>query len=150
MSENILRECPFCGKMPRAFGVVEKVQCINEDCSNAYSRPLTLEAWNMRPIEGALQMRISELEEAQRWIPVEERLPEDDGTLNPEDCCFVFDGNSNEISRCSFVCRFLFDEMEMKNIVIYNFIEQQWELWFDNEMIDIQVTHWLTLPDGSK
>ena len=62
MSEKILRECPFCGKMPRAFGVVEKVQCINEDCSSAYSRPLTLEAWNMRPIEGAFQMRISELE----------------------------------------------------------------------------------------
>ena len=64
MSEKILRECPFCGKMPRAFGVVEKVQCINEDCSNAYSRPLTLEAWNMRPIEDALQERIVELEEA--------------------------------------------------------------------------------------
>ena len=33
--------------------------------------------WNTRPIEDDLRNRIAELEEAQRWIPVRERLPED-------------------------------------------------------------------------
>ena len=33
--------------------------------------------WNNRPIEDALRARIAELEEAQRWIPVSEALPED-------------------------------------------------------------------------
>jgi len=35
--------------------------------------------WNNRPIEDALRARIAELEEAQRWIPVGDRLPERDG-----------------------------------------------------------------------
>ena len=173
------KPCPFCGNDKKELLFCSGEDDDIVICLNCLAENMRLNYWNSRPIEDALRERIvdlesrldlgtgnmydvvvaenerlthriAELEQAQRWIPVEERLPEDDGTLNPEDCCFVFDGNSNEISRCSFVCRFLFDEMEMKNIVIYNFIEQQWELWFDNEMIDIQVTHWLTLPDGSK
>ena len=66
-----LKPCPFCGE-PVVFNkFAEKVVC--EDCgATIYS-----DYWNTRPIEDALNARIAELEAAQRWIPVSERLPEE-------------------------------------------------------------------------
>ena len=76
MSE--LKPCPFCGSeqpqdskddgnVPYEFGM-------SRSCSSC-SAAVNL-GWNTRPIEDALTTRIAELEEAQRWIPVGERLPE--------------------------------------------------------------------------
>ena len=64
MSEE-LRPCPFCGEMP----VTENnlVACANKSCptyDNYWTDPqiLTIEQWNTRPIEDALNARIAELE----------------------------------------------------------------------------------------
>ena len=70
MSE--LKPCPFCGGTKIC---TEKGINLNY-CDNC-SAESNVEHWNTRPIEDALQARIAELEAQQRWIPVEERLPED-------------------------------------------------------------------------
>lgn len=88
MSE--LKPCPFCGGkaftstffdwddleyMPIEVNDCDaEVTCENERCINGWY--LSPKAWNTRPIEDALNARIAELEAAQRWIPVSERLPE--------------------------------------------------------------------------
>jgi hypothetical protein len=41
-----------------------------------YMETVAKEKWQTRPIEDELRARIAELEEAQRWIPVTEGLPE--------------------------------------------------------------------------
>ena len=75
-----LKACPFCGGSnttldyyeisgPQELGTI--VVC-NECGASAKS----IVDWNNRPIEDALNARIAELEEAQRWIPVSERLPD--------------------------------------------------------------------------
>jgi len=102
MSE--LKPCPFCGTLPQANawifrGISEtRYFCPNQECPLSV-RTVTLEEWNTRPIEDALNARIAELElrldvyngnmydvvvdenaklEAERrWIPVGERLPEE-------------------------------------------------------------------------
>ena len=58
--------------------------------------------WNTRPIEDALNARIAELEAAQRWIPVGERLPEEnqqilstDGKEFYLDCYARWEGKDN-------------------------------------------------------
>ena len=75
-----LRPCPFCGRQPYESGGY--VSCHTELClANAdYHEPAigSITDWNTRPIEDALNRRIAELEAAQRWIPVSERLPEED------------------------------------------------------------------------
>ena len=79
MSE--LKPCPFCGCEAQVnawtmHGITEsRCFCSNSDCPNSV-RTVALEQWNTRPIEDALIARIAELEAAQRWIPVSERLPE--------------------------------------------------------------------------
>ena len=73
MSE--LKPCPFCGKEPAIH--VNFAICVNDDCEQSdYWTGLEVDTWNTRPIEDALNARIAELEAAQRWIPVSERLPE--------------------------------------------------------------------------
>jgi hypothetical protein len=80
MSE--LKPCPFCGTLPQANawifrGISEtRYFCPNQECPLSV-RTVTLEEWNTRPIEDALNARIAELEAARRWIPVGERLPEE-------------------------------------------------------------------------
>ena len=95
-----LKPCPFCGNEPVVEGNL--VACNNLNCptyDNYWTDPMifTCDQWNTRPIEDALQAenewlkecndvatpidvalrkRIAELEAAQRWIPVSERLPE--------------------------------------------------------------------------
>jgi len=76
-----LRPCPFCGTLPQAntwtlHGISEtRYFCPNPECPLSV-RTVTLEEWQTRPIEDELRKRIAELEAAQRWIPVSERLPE--------------------------------------------------------------------------
>ena len=67
-----LQPCPFCGGTKIC---TEKSINLNY-CDNC-SAESNVEHWNTRPIEDALHARIAELEEAQRWISVSERLPED-------------------------------------------------------------------------
>ena len=64
MSEE-LRPCPFCGEMP----VTENnlVACANKSCptyDNYWTDPqiLTIEQWNTRPVEDALNKRIADLD----------------------------------------------------------------------------------------
>ncbi len=73
MSENVLKPCPFCGEQPDYDGVF--VNCLTTGCFTSMEDDL-IENWNRRPIEDALRQRIAELEAAQKWIPVGERLPE--------------------------------------------------------------------------
>lgn len=100
MSEIELKPCPFCGKIP--FENDEYIMCSFHGCQS--DDLMELEAWQRRPIEDALKQRcdamendiaelteihrkefersealyrrIAELEAAQRWIPVSERMPE--------------------------------------------------------------------------
>ncbi|NLI08142.1 MAG: hypothetical protein GX457_13780 [Thermotogaceae bacterium] len=62
MSE--LKPCPFCGRKPYESGGY--VSCHTEEClANAdYHEPAigSIEDWNTRPIEDALNKRIAELE----------------------------------------------------------------------------------------
>ena len=69
MSEE-LRPCPFCGG--EAELCYSEVDTFCRKCNVMQETEL----WNTRPIEDALNKRIAELEAAQRWIPVSERLPE--------------------------------------------------------------------------
>lgn len=75
MSE--LKPCPFCGKkikeVPGFNGVCG---CESDNCQGSLVEYMTLDEWNTRPVEDALRARIAELEQAQRWIPVSERLPD--------------------------------------------------------------------------
>ena len=72
MSEE-LRPCPFCGGTN-----ICTEKGINLNYCDSCSAEANIEHWNTRPIEDALHARIAELEAAQRWIPVSERLPECD------------------------------------------------------------------------
>lgn len=63
MSEK-LKPCPFCGQLDVIqLGVDTKgrVQCINEDCEHGYKNPMSVTAWNHRPIEDALNAEITRL-----------------------------------------------------------------------------------------
>ena len=68
MSE--LKPCPFCGG--EAELCYSEVDTFCRKCNVMQETEL----WNARPIEDALRLRIAELEAAQRWIPVSERLPD--------------------------------------------------------------------------
>lgn len=70
MSE--LKPCPFCGSAD-----IRTEPGINLNYCDKCSAEANIEHWNTRPIEDALNKRIAELEAAQRWIPVSERLPEE-------------------------------------------------------------------------
>ena len=80
-----LPNCPFCGNTENlevdftpSETTMHFVMCRECGAEGPYDfgESGAIEAWKQRPIEAALTARIAELEEAQRWIPVEERLPE--------------------------------------------------------------------------
>ena len=78
-----LKACPFCGSSNTTLDYYE-ISCPQElgtivVCNDCGASAKSIVDWNTRPIEDALNARISELEAAQRWIPVSERLPERDG-----------------------------------------------------------------------
>ena len=74
---NTLKPCPFCPDggdvqlVTFTGGVDDVVHC--HVCGTILKHKI----WQTRPIEDALNKRIAELEEKQRWIPASERLPED-------------------------------------------------------------------------
>ena len=123
MSE--LKPCPFCGNEPVVEGNL--VACNNLNCpthDNYWTDPMifTCDQWNTRPIEDELQARIAELEAAQRWIPVSERLPELD-----QDVLAAVEGD----------------------IVTGHFYQQfDGEIYFDSEEDAMLIaTHWMPLPE---
>lgn len=71
-----LKPCPFCGEMP--MGEDDRYMCSRLGCV-MQEETISAKEWNTRPIEDALNARIAELEEKQRWIPVSEKLPEETG-----------------------------------------------------------------------
>ena len=99
MSE--LKPCPFCGSPAYSYhdNCIDfaGVKCNLGGCVCA-DILITENNWNTRPIEDDLRKRIAELEDAQRWIPVSERLPEATG-----DYIVTCDGWSNsEIAYWNF------------------------------------------------
>ena len=77
MSE--LKPCPFCGNTNlhhTETSIFHAVWC--KDCGAMVDIDDgdAIKLWNTRPLEDALQKRIAELEEAQRWKPLSE-LPEE-------------------------------------------------------------------------
>lgn len=106
----------------------------------------------LKPVEivpAGTMARLARLERANRWIPISEGVPEDDGDLKIDDCVTWFDGNENLITSCSFWCKFTFDagRQESCDVVEYNFDHGSWELKFEGELMDIVVTHYRPLPD---
>ena len=81
MSE--LKPCPFCGRAQLTdtdrgetnpyTGGTQSRAC--DWCS------VSTTDWNNRPIEDALNAEIARLRDAARWIPVSERLPEDNQNI---------------------------------------------------------------------
>mgnify|MGYP000932171091 CR=1 FL=1 len=82
MSE--LKRCPFCGGRADYIQILgnyerpHEVYCFTCDggITEGRSKDGVIHNWNTRPIEDELRKRIAELEAAQRWTPVSERLPE--------------------------------------------------------------------------
>jgi hypothetical protein len=71
-----LKPCPFCGR--KAYHEDDVVCCSGgEDCVTGSIGKKSVKEWNHRPIEDALKARIAELESANLWTPVSEKIPED-------------------------------------------------------------------------
>jgi hypothetical protein len=111
-----LKACPFCGEeyclQYDQHGDVY-VSCLDKSNGNN---------WNTRPIEDALNARIAELEEAQRWIPVSERMPD-----NWESVLTI------DISKST-------------RGPVTAFFNPETSLW-SAHFGDLWVTHWMPLPE---
>ena len=132
MSE--LKPCPRCGA--EAHVVTEDgepTMFLCEDCgswldvSEFETTENAFKWWNDRPFIDALNNRIAELEAAQRWIPVSERLPEDGETV----FVIIYDGferfeNGNEVARLTYLGN------------------GNWWSWESERYV---VTHWMPLPE---
>ena len=57
------KNCPLCNFEPRVYdnGVAEWAVCTNSDCPLS-KEPMLFYLWQSRPLEDALQARITELE----------------------------------------------------------------------------------------
>ena len=127
MSE--LKLCSYCKSVPQAntwtlHGITEtRYFCPNPDCPHSV-RTVTLEQWNTRPIEDELRARIAELEEAQRWIPVSERSPD-----NWESVLTI------DISKST-------------RDMVTAFYNPETSLWSTHFSCDLWVTHWMPLPES--
>lgn len=80
-----LLPCPFCGSKevePLFMKWEEEWRVICNSCG-AYTTFGYAEVshWNARPIEDTLRAELAALKEQMRWIPVSERLPEDDTSV---------------------------------------------------------------------
>jgi hypothetical protein len=117
-----LKPCPFCGEVPevtkhfredmwRLIHRCKAVGCIVVDWA---SQEWIEECWNQRA------------ESAPRWIPVEERLPEDGAA------CVVW-------------------ALGDYRIADYSIIPGKWSIMdWDCTHEEIAVTHWMPLPDAPK
>jgi len=130
MSEE-LKSCPFCGKSDihiEQKGTFFWCECY--DCG-AIGRLNVLQSediargyWNQRPLEDALHTRIAELEAAQRWIPVSERMPD-----NWESVLTI------DISKST-------------RDMVTAFYNPEKSLWSTHFSCDLWVTHWMPLPES--
>jgi len=118
MNKDELQPCPFCGGTKIC---TEKGINLNY-CDNC-SAESNVEHWNTRPIEDALRKRIAELESAQRWVPVSERLPD-----NWESVLTI------DISKST-------------QDVVSAFYNPEISLWSTHFSCDLWVTHWMPLPE---
>ena len=138
MSE--LKKCPFCGGEAQVntwtmHGITEsRCFCSNSDCPNSV-RTVALEQWNTRPIEDALHARITELEAAQRWIPVSERLPELGKVVVVHDANDIPYFTRQDLTYAVAVL------IEKNNVKMFGFIEE-FSVWYSSD-----VTHWMPLPE---
>ena len=118
MNKDELQPCPFCGGTKIC---TEKGINLNY-CDNC-SAESNVEHWNTRPIEDALRKRIAELESAQRWVPVSERLPD-----NWESVLTI------DISKST-------------RDMVTAFYNPETSLWSTHFSCDLWVTHWMPLPE---
>ena len=68
-----LKPCPFCGQYPDVLTGSSIVAVVCPRCGYEFDWPLSSDwraEWNTRPIEDALQARITELEAALRKVAV--------------------------------------------------------------------------------
>lgn len=63
---NELKVCPFCGKPPRKS--FTGYLCCPIPGIGMHTHGMKPEDWQTRPIEDALQKRIDELEETEKWL----------------------------------------------------------------------------------
>ena len=96
-----------------------------------YMEAVAKEKWQTRPIEDDLRKRIAELEEAQRWIPVSDRLPEDGVAV-----LVAFTENPKDID--------ILTAKYYKHYAGFGGLDNWWNIegWHTGN-----VTHWMPLPE---
>ena len=161
MSENELRPCPFCGctdnfitvtSNPFSNDIYSTTHCkcyatgpfIAENYLTGEKVPTresmedkATERWNTRPIEDALNKRIAELEEAQRWIPVSERLPDVGKVVHVISINYIEYFTKTELVYETAVL------VEIDGVKMFGFVNE-FSVWSSGD-----VTHWMyamTLP----
>lgn len=134
---NELKPCPLCGAMPTVFRGVN-VSCSTLGCL-LQENTVSVERWNARPIEDKLRARIAELEQTQRWISVNERLPEvEDGRSKEYDVVLTY-----PFRREVIVATWSSDTLDESR-------KRRWfdcssDEWGDEEVTEF-VTHWRERP----
>ena len=135
------KPCPFCGKEPHIYASYGLISCRNKECiADATNGEATLgfiEQWNTRPIEDALNKRIAELEEAQRWIPVSERLPDVGKVVHVISMNYIEYFTKTELVYETAVL------VEIDGVKMFGFVNE-FSVWSSGD-----VTHWMyamTLP----
>ena len=134
MSE--LKLCSYCKSVPQAntwtlHGITEtRYFCPNPDCPHSV-RTVRLEQWNTRPIEDDLRKRIAELEAAQRWIPVSERLPEVGKVVHVISMNYIEYFTKTELVYETAVL------VEINGVKMFGFVNEN-SVWSSGD-----VTHWM-------
>lgn len=142
-----LKPCPFCGK------TATQESFFSDDgfpigCSciwDTHSGEEVIARWQTRPREDALtdenrklKERIAELEEANRWIPVEERLPVPDVKQYYSDRLMIL----AECGDPAFAC-YVPKEFHADGFTYLI----GWYLPGQGSPTTIKVTHWRPLPE---
>ena len=141
MSE--LKRCPFCGGHMRWNDNEFESAYVCDDCHYFIEWDGMLEEfvkwWNTRPIEDALNKRIAELEESQRWIPVSERLPDiEDGDSKDYDVVLTY-----PFRRDVIVATWSYDALDTANRRRgFDCSSDEW----GSDDITEYVTHWRERP----
>ena len=139
-----LKPCPFCGQPARIHFNGTAVTCSNDDCPSIVDW-LSQREWNTRPVEDALRAELSQAREAQRWMPVSERLP-DEGEL----CNVVCYG---EVTTGYWIW------MESGDPDEHETHRPEYHAWmvacqsrdnFEEAEYDQRPTHWMPLPEPPK
>ena len=156
MSEE-LKPCPFCGKPFEMLVNRDGSAIYKHDSDDCVMRRDDLTVWvwynpetlisdlNTRPVEDALRAELSQAREAQRWMPVSERLP-DEGEL----CNVVCYG---EVTTGYWIW------MESGDPDEHETHRPEYHAWmvacqsrdnFEEAEYDQRPTHWMPLPEPPK